>query len=156
VSSNRASKAWDMISVLGRGGPGLCNIAVTNACNAACDFCNFARGKIRRADLCWIDSARFEAALNILYSRDIRYVSFFGGEPLLHPELANMIRMAVARGMVLASSQMAGSFHRNWTSLLRPESRPLTYRLTRRRWPIMKKTEGSRVWATGFETQILA
>lgn len=99
MSSNRASKAWDMISVLGRGGPGLCNIAVTNACNAACDFCNFARGKIRRADLCWIDSARFEAALNILYSRDIRYVSFFGGEPLLHPELANMIRMAVARGM---------------------------------------------------------
>lgn len=41
-----ASKTWDMLRVIRRGGPALCNVAVTNSCNAACDFCNFARGKV--------------------------------------------------------------------------------------------------------------
>jgi MoaA/NifB/PqqE/SkfB family radical SAM enzyme len=31
--------------------------------------------------------------------RDIRYISFFGGEPLLHPHLAEMIRTSIARRM---------------------------------------------------------
>lgn len=29
-----ASKTWDMLRVIRRGGPALCNVAVTNACNA--------------------------------------------------------------------------------------------------------------------------
>jgi hypothetical protein len=37
-----ASKTWDMLRLIRRGGPALCNVAVTNSCNAACDFCNFA------------------------------------------------------------------------------------------------------------------
>jgi MoaA/NifB/PqqE/SkfB family radical SAM enzyme len=83
-----------------RGGPALCNIAVTNSCNATCDFCNFARGKVR--DLRWMDADRFAPALDILRQRGIRYVSFFGGEPLLHPRLGEMIEIAVAKGLVPA------------------------------------------------------
>ena len=94
-----ASKTWDMLRVIRHGGPALCNIAVTNACNAACDFCNFARGKVGARNLRWIDSDQFDRALAILHKRDIRYVSFFGGETLLHPRLAEMIAMAVAQGM---------------------------------------------------------
>jgi MoaA/NifB/PqqE/SkfB family radical SAM enzyme len=37
--------------------------------------------------------------LSILYQRDIRYLSFFGGEPLLHPRLAELIAIAVSAGM---------------------------------------------------------
>ena len=92
-------KVLDLIHVIGRGGPALCNIAVTNSCNATCGFCNFARGKVRSQDLRWIDPEPFPQALDILFSRDIRYVSFFGGEPLLHPHLPDMIRMAVNKGM---------------------------------------------------------
>jgi MoaA/NifB/PqqE/SkfB family radical SAM enzyme len=88
-----------MLRVIRRGGPALCNVAVTNACNAACDFCNFARGKVRASNLRWIDADLFDRALAILHKRDIRYVSFFGGETLLHPRLAEMITMAVAHGM---------------------------------------------------------
>jgi MoaA/NifB/PqqE/SkfB family radical SAM enzyme len=88
-----------MLRLISRGGPALCNVAVTNACNAACDFCNFARGKIKRENLRWIDPERFGAALEILYQRDVRYISFFGGEPLLHPRLAEMIAQATAKGM---------------------------------------------------------
>jgi MoaA/NifB/PqqE/SkfB family radical SAM enzyme len=91
--------AWDLLRLLRRGGPALCNIAVTNSCNATCDFCNFANGKIAHKDLRWIDASRLNAALEILYGRGIRYVSFFGGEPLLHAALPEMVRMAVARGM---------------------------------------------------------
>jgi MoaA/NifB/PqqE/SkfB family radical SAM enzyme len=88
-----------MLRLIRRGGPALCNIAITSACNAKCGFCNFARGNIPFSHLRWINAARFGEALDILHRRDIRYVSFFGGEPLLHPELPQMIALAVARGM---------------------------------------------------------
>jgi MoaA/NifB/PqqE/SkfB family radical SAM enzyme len=93
------SKVWDMLRLIRHGGPALCNIAITNSCNATCDFCNFANGKVGRKDLRWIDADQFDAALQILHDRGIRYVSFFGGEPLLHPRLADMIAMSVAKGM---------------------------------------------------------
>jgi MoaA/NifB/PqqE/SkfB family radical SAM enzyme len=88
-----------MMRLIPRGGPALCNVAVTNSCNATCDFCNFARGKVPAGNLRWIDADRFARALDILYARDIRYVSFFGGEPLLHPGLADMIAMAARKSM---------------------------------------------------------
>jgi MoaA/NifB/PqqE/SkfB family radical SAM enzyme len=72
---------------------------VTNCCNASCDFCNFAKGKIAHRDLRWIAASRLDAALEILHRRAVRYISFFGGEPLLHPHLPEMVRTAVARGM---------------------------------------------------------
>ena len=94
-----ASKAREMFGLLRRGGPALCNIAVTNSCNAACGFCNFARGKVSARHLRWLDPDQFPRALDILYQRDVRYLSFFGGEPLLHPHLAHMIELAVVKGM---------------------------------------------------------
>jgi MoaA/NifB/PqqE/SkfB family radical SAM enzyme len=96
---NVLAKSWDMLRLLRHGGPALCNIAVTNSCNAKCDFCNFATGKVHKKDLRWIDPKQFDRALSILHERNVRYVSFFGGEPLVHPHLAEMIGMAVAKGM---------------------------------------------------------
>jgi MoaA/NifB/PqqE/SkfB family radical SAM enzyme len=93
------SETWDMLRLIRHGGPALCNVAVTNSCNATCDFCNFANGKVERKDLRWINADQFEDALQILYDRGVRYVSFFGGEPLLHPRLSDMIAMSLAKGM---------------------------------------------------------
>lgn len=97
-----ASKVWDMLRLIRHGGPALCNIAITNSCNATCNFCNFANGKVARNNLRWMDAQRLDAALDILHDRGIRYVSFFGGEPLLHPRLADMIAMSIAKGMAPA------------------------------------------------------
>lgn len=97
---NSIAKAWDMFRLIRHGGPALCNVAVTNSCNAACEFCNFARGKVPRGDLRWIDADQFGRALDILHKKNIRFISFFGGEPLLHPRLAEMTAMVVAKGMV--------------------------------------------------------
>ena len=88
-----------MLRLIRHGGPALCNVAVTNSCNATCDFCNFANGKVERKNLRWIDADQFDAALQILHDRGVRYVSFFGGEPLLHPRSCDMIAMSVAKGM---------------------------------------------------------
>jgi MoaA/NifB/PqqE/SkfB family radical SAM enzyme len=88
-----------MLRLIRRGGPALCNVAITNSCNAACDFCNFARGNVGASNLRWIDADRFDQALDILHRRGVRYISFFGGEPLLHSRLADMIAMAIARDM---------------------------------------------------------
>jgi MoaA/NifB/PqqE/SkfB family radical SAM enzyme len=93
------SEAWDMLRLIRHGGPALCNVAVTNSCNATCDFCNFANGKVKRRDLRSINADHFDAALQILYDRGVRYVSFFGGEPLLHPRLSDMIALSIAKGM---------------------------------------------------------
>ncbi len=41
------SRAWDTLRlVLSSGGPGRCEFALNNACNANCGFCNFARDKL--------------------------------------------------------------------------------------------------------------
>jgi len=88
-----------MLHLMRHGGPALCNVAVTNSCNATCDFCNFAHGKVQRKDLRWINAGQFDAALQILHDRGVRYISFFGGEPLLHPRLTDMIAMSIAKGM---------------------------------------------------------
>jgi len=93
------TKAWDITKLIRHGGPALCNVAVTNSCNATCDFCNFARGKVSARDLRWIDAEQLPRALDILHSRNVRYISFFGGEPLLHPRIDEMIRMAEMKGM---------------------------------------------------------
>src|SRR5438477_6348957 len=90
------SEAWDMLRLIRHGGPALCNIAVTNSCNATCDFCNFANGKVKRKDLRWINADHFDAALQILYDRGVRYVSFVGGEPLFHPPLRDIFALSIA------------------------------------------------------------
>ena len=100
--ANLARTTWDMLRLVRHGGPAICNVAVTNSCNARCDFCNFANGKVSKSGLRWIDADQFGSALDILYQRSIRYLNIFGGEPLMHPRLAELISMAVARNMAPA------------------------------------------------------
>ena len=96
------SKAWDMLRLIRRGGPAICNVAITNSCNATCDFCNFAYNKNQVGKLRWIDADQFPRALDILYQRGVRYLNIFGGEPLLHPRVVDIIAAAVARDMAPA------------------------------------------------------
>ena len=74
-----------------RGGPAICNVSVTNVCNATCDFCNFAHDKGFVTHRNWLDADRFAAALALLRERaSVRFVTFMGGEPLLHPRIVEM------------------------------------------------------------------
>jgi len=71
--------------------PGVCDVSVTNVCNATCDFCCYAYDKGIVRDRRWIDRAAFARALPILYRRGIRYLTFQGGEPLLHPAIQELV-----------------------------------------------------------------
>jgi MoaA/NifB/PqqE/SkfB family radical SAM enzyme len=92
-------QAVDVLRLLPIGGPSCCNIAVTNVCNATCDFCNYAKDKDFVTEKKWLDSERLKRALDILHARGIRYITFSGGEPMLHPHIYKMIESVAYRGM---------------------------------------------------------
>jgi MoaA/NifB/PqqE/SkfB family radical SAM enzyme len=79
--------------------PVVCDVSVTNVCNATCDFCCFAYDKQIIKDKRWLDGAEFARALPILYRRGVRYLNFQGGEPLLHPKIDGLVADTRAAGM---------------------------------------------------------
>jgi MoaA/NifB/PqqE/SkfB family radical SAM enzyme len=79
--------------------PAVCDISVTNVCNAACDFCGFSRNKKRAGPRRYLDPDAFARALPVLRRRHIRYATFQGGEPLLHPDIVSLVASATQAGM---------------------------------------------------------
>lgn len=85
--------------VLEDGGPGFCQFAINNACNARCGFCSFALDTLPREDWRFVDRDKALAALDILARQGIRYLLFTGGEPLLHHDLPLFAKRAHDLGM---------------------------------------------------------
>ena len=79
--------------------PAVCDVSVTNVCNAACDFCGFARDKNLVGPRRYLDVDAFERALPILRRRRIRYMTFQGGEPLVHPNIESLVALAAGAGI---------------------------------------------------------
>jgi MoaA/NifB/PqqE/SkfB family radical SAM enzyme len=79
--------------------PAICDVSVTNLCNAACDFCGFARQKNLIGPRRYVDLEEFTRALPVLRRRHIRYMTFQGGEPLVHPQIAELVASASAAGI---------------------------------------------------------
>ncbi len=75
----------ELCHLLLQGGPGFCQIAVTNACNARCRFCSFPQ--VSPKDRVWADPERLFRGLEALKQAGVHYLSITGGEPLLYPEL---------------------------------------------------------------------
>lgn len=76
--------------------PAVCDVSVTNVCNAACGF---SRNKNLAGPARYIDPRRFARALPILRRRHIRYLTFQGGEPLVHPHIDFLVSEATRAGM---------------------------------------------------------
>jgi MoaA/NifB/PqqE/SkfB family radical SAM enzyme len=90
----------DLLGLVPRGGPAICNVSVTNLCNATCDFCNFAHDKGFVTDRRSLDASRFAAGLRLLTERaNVRFVTFMGGEPLLHKNIVEMVQTATDMGV---------------------------------------------------------
>ncbi|RJR46283.1 MAG: radical SAM protein [Deltaproteobacteria bacterium] len=79
------------------GGPGFCQIAVTNACNARCRFCSFPR--VAAKERVWADPERLFKGLTALKRAGVRYLSITGGEPLLYPELLPALKLGRQLGL---------------------------------------------------------
>src|SRR4051812_38180542 len=92
--------AWRLFGeVLDHGGPGYLQFAITNICNAKCDFCGFAVDrfdpKMRRS----VTLKEAKDVIDIAVKNHIGYLLFVGGEPLVHKELRGMVRYAAERGI---------------------------------------------------------
>jgi MoaA/NifB/PqqE/SkfB family radical SAM enzyme len=85
--------------VLDHGGPGYLQFAITNICNAKCDFCGFAVDrfdpKMRRS----VTLREAQDVIDIAVKNHIGYLLFVGGEPLVHKDLRAMTRYAAERGI---------------------------------------------------------
>ena len=87
--------------------PAVCDFSITNVCNAACDFCGFARDKTLAGPARYVDAGAFSRALPILHRRGIRYLTLQGGEPLVHPDV---VRLVSQPAFLVQSSPTAGFF----------------------------------------------
>jgi MoaA/NifB/PqqE/SkfB family radical SAM enzyme len=97
----RPRTSWFQLvkDVLDHGGPGYLQFAITNICNAKCDFCSFA---VDRFDPRQKRSVTLQEArdVNDISARNqIGYLLFVGGEPLAHRDLRAMVRHAAERGV---------------------------------------------------------
>jgi MoaA/NifB/PqqE/SkfB family radical SAM enzyme len=85
--------------VLDHGGPGYLQFAITNVCNAHCDFCGFAVDKFDPKQRRSVTLPEARLAIDICAKNHIGYLLFVGGEPLVHRDLPAMVRYTAQRGL---------------------------------------------------------
>jgi MoaA/NifB/PqqE/SkfB family radical SAM enzyme len=85
--------------VLEHGGPGYLQFAITNVCNAKCDFCNFAVDRFDPKQRRSVTLPEARDVIDICVRNHIGYLLFVGGEPLVHKDVRTMVRYAAERGL---------------------------------------------------------
>jgi MoaA/NifB/PqqE/SkfB family radical SAM enzyme len=85
--------------VLAHGGPGYLQFAITNICNAKCDFCGFAVDRFDPRQRRSVTLQEARDVIDICVKNHIGYLLFVGGEPLVHKDLRAMTRYAAERGI---------------------------------------------------------
>jgi len=85
--------------VLDHGGPGYLQFAITNICNAKCDFCGFAVDRFDPKQRRSVTLQEARDVIDICVKNHIGYLLFVGGEPLVHRDLRAMVRYAAERGI---------------------------------------------------------
>src|SRR5437879_1441715 len=85
--------------VLSHGGPGYLQFAITNICNAKCDFCGFAVDRFDPKQRRSVTLQEAKDVVDIAVKNHIGYLLFVGGEPLVHKELRGMVRYAAEAGI---------------------------------------------------------
>ena len=95
----RGSALGLLRDVLDHGGPGYLQFAITNICNAKCDFCGFAVDRFDPKQRRSVTLAQARDVIDICVKNHIGYLLFVGGEPLAHRDLRAMTRYAAERGI---------------------------------------------------------
>lgn len=73
--------------------------AITNVCNAKCDFCGFAVDRFDPKQRRSVTLQEARMVIDIAKKNHIGYLLFVGGEPLVHKDLASMVRYAAEQGI---------------------------------------------------------
>ena len=92
--------AWkNFREMLEHGGPGNLQFAITNICNAKCDFCGFAMDRFDSKQRRSVTLNQAKDVIDIAVRNHIGYLVFVGGEPLVHRDLRGMVRYAAELGI---------------------------------------------------------
>ena len=92
--------AWRLFKeVLDHGGPGYLQFAITNICNAKCDFCGFAVDRFDPKQRRSVTLKEARDVIDIAVRNHIGYLLFVGGEPMVHRDLRAMVRYAAESGI---------------------------------------------------------
>jgi cytosylglucuronate decarboxylase len=73
-------------------------VRILEACNADCFMCSFALSR----DEYRFSPAEFTSILPNAYSVGVRYVRFTGGEPLIHRDIVELVRIGAQYGMKMS------------------------------------------------------
>lgn len=85
--------------VLKDGGPGYCQFAITDACNARCGFCNFSIDAPYEGSRIYVSAQKAHEAIGVLADNGVGYIAFVGGEPTMHGGLPEMISYSKSLNM---------------------------------------------------------
>ena len=98
-NKNRRS-LWQLaMEGIENGGPSMCQFAITSVCNARCGFCNFAVDKMPSEMKHFVTLEEAKESTEILYRNGVYFLIYVGGEPMLHPQLNEMIAHAASIGI---------------------------------------------------------
>src|SRR6059058_2831539 len=121
--------------VLRHGGPGYLQFAITNVCNAKCDFCGFAVDRFDPKQRRSVTLKEAKDAIDIALKNHIGYLLFVGGEPMVHKEIRAMVRYAAEHGihpMICTNGSLWTD--QNMRELAATASAASSCRSTRTRW----------------------
>src|SRR5436190_4063562 len=99
VTRSKAGPFKLLNEVLRHGGPGYLQFAITNICNAKCDFCGFAVDRFDAKQRRSVTLQEARDVIDICVRNHIGYLLFVGGEPLVHKDLRAMVRYAAESGI---------------------------------------------------------
>src|ERR1700691_2664517 len=99
VAKPRKGKLALVREVLQHGGPGYLQFAITNICNARCDFCGFAVDKFDPKQRRSVTLKEARDVIDIAKKNHIGYLLFVGGEPMAHKDLRAMVRYCAETGI---------------------------------------------------------
>ncbi len=99
--ARRARSGWlrAIGEVLEHGGPGYLQFAITNVCNARCDFCGFAVDRFDPRQRRSVTLAQARDVVDVCVRNHIGFLLFVGGEPMAHRDLPAMVRYAAEQGL---------------------------------------------------------
>jgi MoaA/NifB/PqqE/SkfB family radical SAM enzyme len=99
VAKPRKGKLALVREVLQHGGPGYLQFAITNICNARCDFCGFAVDRFDPKQRRSVTLKEARDVIDIAVKNHIGYLLFVGGEPMVHKDLRAMVRYCAESGI---------------------------------------------------------
>ena len=95
----RKNGFWHLVKeCLQNGGPGYLQFAITNICNAHCDFCGFSVDRFDKSARKSVTLQEAYDVIDIAVKNGIGFILFVGGEPLAHKDLPYMLKYAADSG----------------------------------------------------------